>query len=247
MDDVDGWFDGDDPAALRARLDIAVERAELLEVENLRLRVLLEQAGLGGEQLAPRHTAAPLDRSEAPMQPAVRRTLSAAALPPADRNSPPDVKLALFRTLFAGRDDVYATAWVSAKSGRKGWSPAEVDPFGKRPEADRQFLPLTDDVLARHLSKPQPDECSLHAGLYPMLTDDTCRLLACDFDDGTWREDAASYCAAATAAGVPVAVEISRSGDGAHVWTFFTGPVPAAIARMMGPGCCARRSPPAGG
>ena len=35
-------------------------------------------------------------------------------------------------------------------------------------------------------------------------------------------------------AGAPTAVEISRSGDGAHVWTFFWEPVAAADARAMG-------------
>jgi hypothetical protein len=39
---------------------------------------------------------------------------------------------------------------------------------------------------------------------------------------------------AARATGVPVAVEISRSGHGAHVWSFFTEPVPALDARALG-------------
>jgi len=66
------------------------------------------------------------------------------------------------------------------------------------------------------------------------LPDSTCRLLVCDFDGGTWRLDAAAYAQAAAWAGVPAAVEISRSGDGAHVWTFFSEPVAAADARAMG-------------
>jgi hypothetical protein len=66
------------------------------------------------------------------------------------------------------------------------------------------------------------------------LLDSTCRLLVCDFDGGTWRLDAAAYAEAAAWAGVPAAVEISRSGDGAHVWTFFSEPVAAADARAMG-------------
>jgi len=34
--------------------------------------------------------------------------------------------------------------------------------------------------------------------------------------------------------GLAVAVERSRSGDGAHVWFFFTEPVLASTARRMG-------------
>ena len=83
---------------------------------------------------------------------------------------------------------------------------------------------------AAHLTKKTPAAC----GLYVTLPDSTCRLLVCDFDGGTWRLDAAAYAEAAAWAGVPAAVEISRSGDGAHVWTFFSEPVAAADARAMG-------------
>lgn len=41
---------------------------------------------------------------------------------------------------------------------------------------------------------------------------------------------------AARAIGVPAALEVSRSGIGAHVWIFFTGPVPAGTARALGSG-----------
>lgn len=74
----------------------------------------------------------------------------------------------------------------------------------------------------------------MHAGLYVMLPDDTCRLLVCDFDDAEWHEDARAYQAAATAAGIDAALEISRSGQGAHVWIFFRVPVPAQNARRLG-------------
>jgi len=65
---------------------------------------------------------------------------------------------------------------------------------------------------------------------------DRCVLLACDFDGPGWVLDALAYHDAASAAGVPTAIERSRSGEGAHVWTFFSGPVPAATARRVGIG-----------
>jgi len=99
---------------------------------------------------------------------------------------------------------------------------------GQRPEPDRQYLPLNDRVVEGHLSG------HAHVGIYPLLRSDTCQLLACDFDGPTWPLDAMAYVDAATAAGIPVALERSRSGDGAHVWTFFRDQVPASAARRIG-------------
>src|SRR5207302_7203511 len=126
------------------------------------------------------------------------------------------------------------------RTGRSGWSPAEADPFNRSlADADRTFFPLTDKVVIEHLSRQQSARDDVHVGLYPMLSDDTTRLLAADFDgkDGSdWRADAAAFVTACRAADVPALVEVSRSGAGAHVWVFFTAPVDAAAARAMGLG-----------
>ena len=148
-------------------------------------------------------------------------------LPRVDHESSLQAKVGLYRTLFAGRSDVYAYRWENTAEGTKGWAPK------RRPGTTRdnpEYLPLTDEVISAHLTKENPAAC----GLYVTLPDSTCRLLVCDFDGGTWRLDAAAYAEAAAWAGVPAAVEISRSGDGAHVWTFFSEPVAAADARAMG-------------
>jgi superfamily II DNA or RNA helicase len=71
-------------------------------------------------------------------------------------------------------------------------------------------------------------------GVYPMLEDETCRLLAIDFDKASWRDDVAALTETCRQMGVPVSVERSRSGNGAHAWFFFTGPVAASVARRMG-------------
>jgi hypothetical protein len=83
-------------------------------------------------------------------------------------------------------------------------------------------------VLAAHL-RGQAD-----IGIYPLLRGDACTLLACDFDEGTWLLDARAYLDACHAHGVPAALERSRSGNGGHVWVFFTAPVPASAARAVG-------------
>lgn len=100
---------------------------------------------------------------------------------------------------------------------------------GLRP-ADRRYLPLTEEVVTRHLSG------DLEIGLYPLLDDDRCHWLAADFDGATAMLDALAYLKAARAYGVIAALEVSRSGAGAHVWVFFTSAVPAAPARQLDTG-----------
>ncbi|MBT2457276.1 DEAD/DEAH box helicase family protein [Streptomyces sp. ISL-86] len=234
MRDVDDWSLCDDPAELRIRLDVALEEsAELhtrlaaLQAENAALRTRLGMSTGDGPAELP-----PVPEAPAPM------LQGDGSLPYADASSSTEAKIALFRALFVGREDVYATRWVSTKSGRTGWSPAEDNPFAKnKNDAERVFWPLNDQAVYNHLSRPEPGRREVHLGLYPLLADDTCRLLAVDFDgkDGSdWREDAAAYAAACRDADVPALTEISRSGAGAHVWTFFTAPVAAATARALG-------------
>ena len=88
-----------------------------------------------------------------------------------------------------------------------------------RPAAERQYLPLTEEVITAHLSG------ELELGLYPLLDGDRCGWLAADFDGPAAMLDALAYLKAARAAGAPAALEVSRSGQGAHVWLFFTAPV----------------------
>ena len=145
-----------------------------------------------------------------------------------NRRSPPAEKVALFRALFRGRDDVYALRWENARTGRKGWSPAVKGGWVNARKPDREHLPMGDQVVADHLGGVH------HAGLYPLLDDDSCRLLACDFDGPGWALDALAYLGAAQAAGVPAVLERSRSGNGGHVWVFFADPVPASSARRVG-------------
>lgn len=147
---------------------------------------------------------------------------------PVDRNSPREAKVALFGSLFVGRDDVHALRWENPRSGKAGWSPAVRGGWATARRPDREYLPLTEEVLASHLSG------AAHVGLYPLLKGDACRLLVCDFDGAGWALDSLAYLDAARAAGIPVGLERSRSGDGAHVWAFFSGPVPAAVARRVG-------------
>lgn len=234
---VNDWVGWEDPAELRIRLDVALEEIAGLREENTRLRTLLGPAA----DAVPTHDTVTEEVAPERAQeqvPVVPQMLSASGLPYADGSSGVQEKLALFRALFVGRSDVYARPWVN-KRGRSGWSPAtEKPPWELRDGEERVLLPLTDRALYEHLTQPEPGAEKkfekLHAGLYPLLLDDTCQLLACDFDKEEWRGDAAAYYAACRAAGVPASIEVSRSGEGAHVWTCFTAPVAATLARNLG-------------
>ena len=145
--------------------------------------------------------------------------------------SSPSMKVAFFAALFGARTDVYAVRWENRRSGKAGWMPAVRGGWRRGvPAAQREYLPLTEEVLTAHLSG------ELDLGLYPLLDGDRCWWLAADFDGPAAMLDALAYLKAARAVGAPVALEVSRSGTGAHAWLFFTAPVLAAVARQVGSG-----------
>ena len=148
-----------------------------------------------------------------------------------DDGSSPTAKVAFYAALFAARTDVYATRFDNPRTGKGGWVPAVRGGWRKgiRHE-DRNYLPLTPAVLAAHLKG------EVHIGLYPLLDGDKCWWLAADFDGPEAMFDALMYVKAGRALQVPVALEVSRSGVGAHTWVFFTSPVPAELARRLGTG-----------
>jgi superfamily II DNA or RNA helicase len=150
--------------------------------------------------------------------------------PSVDRRSSPAEKVALFRSLFVGREDVFALRWQNDRTSKSGWSPAVVGGWANSKRPDREYKPLTDEVIEEHLAASD----AVVVGLYPLLKNDRCRLLVCDFDGGSWALDALAYLDECRAVGMPAVLERSRSGDGAHVWIFFSGPVAAADARKVG-------------
>jgi hypothetical protein len=67
-----------------------------------------------------------------------------------------------------------------------------------------------------------------------MLADETCWFLAVDFDKETWKEDSIAYLKTVEMFNLPAALERSRSGNGGHIWIFFSEPIPAKLARQLG-------------
>jgi len=152
-------------------------------------------------------------------------------------DSPAEMKVALFRQLFRGRDDIYPTRWET-KNGKAGYSPACRHEWNRaycdKPRIkcgqcdNRDFLPVTDKVIYDHLAGRHT------IGVYPLLPDDTCWFLAADFDKCSWQEDVTEFIRTCKKIGVPAVLERSRSGKGGHVWIFFSEPVSAAVSRKVG-------------
>ncbi|HOX16360.1 MAG TPA: DEAD/DEAH box helicase family protein [Smithellaceae bacterium] len=149
----------------------------------------------------------------------------------------PQEKIKLFRALFAGRNDVYAKRWRN-KKGEKGYVPVCRNEWKsslcRKPQvkcADcvhRLYDELTDQVIEEHLRG------NAVIGVYPLLTDETCRFLAIDFDKEGWQRDVSAFRSVCLSFNIPVALERSRSGNGSHAWFFFENPIAASLARKFG-------------
>lgn len=171
---------------------------------------------------------------------ALRRTIAALECD----SGGPDIttaagRVTLFTSLFRGRPDVFATRWESTRAaGRSGWAPKcsnEWEPglcFKPKVKcaacSQRRFVPFSPAEARLHLEGRQT------AGIYPLLEDETCWLVAIDLDGPTWPDDVRALRDAAADLDVPVLLERSRSGRGAHLWVLFSAPVPARSARALG-------------
>jgi hypothetical protein len=157
--------------------------------------------------------------------------------------SPVTAKIALFRSLSRGREDVYPRRFESRKTGRCGYQPACANEWARglceKPKVKcsacphRRFLPVTDDAICRHLSGQDADGRPFVMGIYPMLQDETCFFLAVDFDKTNWQEDIEAFGNACQRWNLPIVMERSRSGNGGHAWFFFATAIPAALARKL--------------
>lgn len=146
-------------------------------------------------------------------------------------------RVQIFKSLFRGRDDVYAVRWQS-KNNKSGYTPAcsleWQPPLCQKPNIKcsqcqvRKLIPLSDETIYRHLSG------EITIGLYPLLKDETYWFLAVDFDKRDWQKDIQAFVDTCQQLDVPVSIERSRSGNGGHVWLFFSEPISAKVARQLG-------------
>ena len=147
-------------------------------------------------------------------------------------------KLELYKSLFRGREDVYARLWQNKNTLKVGYSPVCKNEWDhglcqkfKVKCSDclnREFAPLTNQVILDHLAG------KITVGVYPLLKDESCYFLAIDFDKQSWMEDCAAFYRTCQNLGIPASLERSRSGNGGHIWLFFSDAVPALQARNFG-------------
>ena len=150
----------------------------------------------------------------------------------------PERKLALFARLFRGREDVFPVRWEKPAKDKSGWAPCCENEWqagvcgkprvrcGECP--NQAFRSPAGSELLEHLRGRRV------MGVYPLLADGTCWLLAIDLDGNSWRTDVNAIRETCGELGVLPAVERSRSGEGAHVWFFFSEPLQASLARRFG-------------
>lgn len=162
-----------------------------------------------------------------------------------NKYAPPEKKIELFKSLFIGREDVYAKRYYNQKTRQSGYVPACANEWVRgicdkkaykcSQCPNRSFIKINDRIIYNHLKGD--DEFTRDViGTYPMLSDETTKFLAIDFDKESWMKDVAAVRMICSQYNIPCCVERSRSGNGAHLWVFFSEPVPAADARKLGSG-----------
>ena len=203
---------------LIAERDWLRNRVRELEEENARLKGKLSNAVSGKRQ-----------------EPSAMLTLS------------PQEKVELFRSLFKGREDVFARRWYSRTTGKAGYQPVCGNEWDRQlcnkkkfkcaECPNRQFSPLTDGDFYKHLSGKDEEGRDV-IGVYAIMDDNTCDFLCADFDDKNcehgYENDVLAFTGVCKQWQIPFSIERSRSGKGAHVWVFFDSPVPAVKARRLG-------------
>jgi len=145
-------------------------------------------------------------------------------------------KLAVYHNFFNTRTDVYARRWE--KNERSGWSPAysfdwnEFNTHRARGGTIKDFenkklMPLTDEILLNHFLGKET------IGIYPILTDNTSYFIVADFDEANWKTDSQKFVGECMNLNLKAYTEISRSGNGAHVWIFFEEKYPCWKSRAI--------------
>lgn len=153
-------------------------------------------------------------------------------------NSTLKEKIKLYRSLFHGRNDVFALRWDNESKNTHGYKPYCINEWKhgicnksevKCSDCDfRKFKSLEDKDIVDHLSGQKT------IGLYPLLSNDKCKFLAIDFDDTSWQKDVLLVVNAFSKFNISTSIERSRSGDGCHLWVFFYEEISARIARYFG-------------
>ena len=165
----------------------------------------------------------------------------------------------LFFSMFWGRQDVYAKRSVNKETGKAAYYPQcnnfwtivchkkIKDWINCKDCKNRSYKTITKKDILNHLQGNAYNASDV-IGVYPLLSNGTCRFMVFDFDnhdkdaeekdfansDDTWVEEVESMREICVLNGIEPLVERSRSGRGAHVWIFFDKPIDASFVRKFG-------------
>jgi len=131
-------------------------------------------------------------------------------------------KISLFKSLFVAREDVYPTYWVSKDGMKKGYSPATFTFRGQ------DYIPINDNIIQKHL------EGKIRLGTYAVINQKMAKFLVLDLDKASFIEDARAINQICKELNIIPLMELSKSGNGIHIWFFFEILVSASSARKLG-------------
>jgi len=131
-------------------------------------------------------------------------------------------KIELFRSLFIGREDVYAKHWTSKDGTKSGYSPVTYTFRGN------DYCPINNKVIQLHL------EGKIRIGTYVVFDQIKTKFLVFDLDKKSYIDDMRAIVKVCKSLELDPIVEISKSGNGVHIWLFFKTPVNAKDARRLG-------------
>ena len=215
---------------LKQKYDNLIKKYKMLIAENEELKSILQQHGIA--------YSVTKNQNETPAFSFITFPAMSLSL---------DEKIRLFSSFFKGREDVFARRWFSKTTEKSGYQPVCINEWRrgvcdkkKHKCADcpnRNFAPLTNKDIYRHLEGKDEKGCDV-IGLYVITPDNKCSFLCADFDDKNcthgYKEDVLAYVSVCRDWGIPYSIERSRSGNGAHVWTFFTDAILAYKVRKLG-------------
>lgn len=219
-------------------------RIQCLERENEYLKNLLTDAGI------------PYAKKEAAGSPDEYEPNQGARIIPREIT---EADANVFFSMFWGRTDVYSKRTIKKSTGEVNyytqcynfWKNGCPRITGSKIKCQdcqkRAYKELKKEQIINHLRGKAEDGTDV-IGVYPLLTDDTCRFIVFDFDnhgkgaekndfanpDDTWKDEVDSLRRICEINGIDALVERSRSGRGAHLWIFFQKPIEASLARKFG-------------
>ena len=131
-------------------------------------------------------------------------------------------KIELFKSLFIGRKDVYAKHWVNKDGTKKGYAPVTFSFRGK------DYIPIDNNAIQRHL------EGKTRLGTYAVIDQTMAKFLVLDLDKKSFIEDSRAIKRVCEELSLKPNIELSKSGNGTHIWFFFEKKLKAADIRKLG-------------